>query len=150
MVRDRDTKLRIYPGLAPMVIVPLVFLARDGAGGAGVSVAFVGAFVGSIPWLALEGLQSSQSWRASDVFRAAPVHGPGAIAHGARRAVLFMITLPVVGLLIGGALLLHARPQDLILLVPGLMAIPVFALLGGLGADAVPFSRPPEDARGIE
>ena len=55
LVRDRDVKLRVYPGLAPMLVMPIIFLVQDrgqrGEGGFG--VAFAGVFLGLIPVLGL-------------------------------------------------------------------------------------------------
>src|SRR6201999_1791078 len=45
VVRDRDLKLRLYPGLAPFLIMPLVFVfGKEPFDGFG--VAFTGAYLG--------------------------------------------------------------------------------------------------------
>ena len=71
LVRDRDVKLRIFPGIAPMLVLPLMLLlpTRHHSDMGGFPVAMCGAYVGLVPMLALVMLQFSQQWQASDVFR---------------------------------------------------------------------------------
>ena len=50
LVRDRDVKLRVYPSLAPVLIMPIMMMLpvsnREGAGlDLGFGLAFAGAFV---------------------------------------------------------------------------------------------------------
>ena len=151
LVRDRDVKLRVYPGLAPMLVMPVVFLVQDrGRGGSGgFGVAFAGVFLGLIPVMGLTLVQYSQQWQAADLFRAAPIVGPAPLCHGARQAVLCLLTLPV--LLIFGliAWALRGHSSDLALLLPGVIALPVFALIPNLGGKGVPFSLPGEEAKSV-
>src|SRR5262249_55906882 len=103
LFRDRDMKLRVYPALAPMLVMPIIFSVRKvggGADGMGFGMAFSGAFLGLIPMLGMDLLQYSQQWRAAEVFRAAPMPGPAALSHGARRAVLFFTLVPLLILLL--------------------------------------------------
>jgi hypothetical protein len=96
LFRDRDVKLRVYPGLAPMLVWPVIMLVQvHGAsqqggfsGFSGYGIAFSGIFIGIIPLLALDLLRYSQHWQAADLFLVAPIRGPGPLCHGARRAVL--------------------------------------------------------------
>ena len=149
LVRDRDTKLRIYPGLAPMLAMPFIFLVRDFSGGAagGFGVAFAGGYLGLIPLLGLGLLQYSQQWQASDLFRAAPLSGPAPLCHGARRAVLCLLTLPV--LVLFGLIAWAVQPDSstLALLLPGVIALPVYAMIPCLGGKGVPLSIPTEEAK---
>jgi hypothetical protein len=150
LVRDRDVKLRLYPGLAPMLVIPVMMLLPgrgpgDGLGGFG--VAFCGGYLGLVPLLAMNLLQYSQQWQAADIFRVAPMTGPAPLCHGARRAVLVCLTLPlvvVVGLIAAG---LSRDLTRLLLLLPGVLALPVYALIPCLGGRAVPLSLPPEEAK---
>ncbi|MFO1094858.1 MAG: hypothetical protein U0992_16375 [Planctomycetaceae bacterium] len=75
IVRDRDTKLRVYPALGPFLVLPVVFLVREGTSrggpGDGFGLAFSSAYVGVVPLMAVHLLQFSQQWRAADIFRAA-------------------------------------------------------------------------------
>ena len=96
-LRDRDVKLRIYPSLAPMLAMPLIFLFQErGQDGPSLGVAFAGAYLGLIPLLGLNLLQYSQHWKAADIFRAAPMPGPARLCDGARQAVLCWLTVPVL------------------------------------------------------
>lgn len=154
LLRDRDVKLRVYPGMAPMLVMPFIFLlgGRGGSGGGGFSdrgfaVAFTGAYLGVIPMLGTSLLQYSQQWQAADLFRAVPIRGPDRISAGVRRAVFCCMTLP--GLLLFGALVLAFRRNisDLALLLPGIIALPVQGLIANLRGKAVPLSLPPEEAK---
>jgi hypothetical protein len=87
LVRDRDVKLRVYPGLAPVLILPVIFLLRNSHREAATfpGVPFAGAYLGMVPLLGMQLLQFSQQWQAAEVFRAAPLAGPVALADGAGR-----------------------------------------------------------------
>ena len=80
LVRDRDVKLRVYPGIAPVLIIPFVFLLQDqrhpGSADPGFGVPFSGLYLGLVPLMGLQMLQYSQQWQAADIFRAAPLAGP--------------------------------------------------------------------------
>jgi hypothetical protein len=155
LVRDRDVKLRVYPGLAPVLVFPIVMLVQnrnpgqpgDSTGFAGFGVAFTGIFMGMIPLLALDLVRYSQQWQAADLFRVAPINGPGSLCDGARRAVLCILTLPLVGALALLVSLLGRGNANLPLLLPGLVALPVYALFACVGGVAVPLSEPSEGAK---
>jgi len=85
-------------GVLPMLGVPIAFMVQDHAkhGRGDFGVAFAGVFLGLIPVLGLTLVQYSQQWQAADLFRAAPIAGPAPLCHGARRAVLCLLTLPVL------------------------------------------------------
>lgn len=151
LVRDRDVKLRFYPGVAPMIVLPVFMLFPGhgkGAGGLGeFSTTFVTSFLALTPLLTMNILQYSQQWAASDILRAAPLTGPAKICAGARLAVLVLVVVPMVILY---SLLLYAVAPDIsrmLLLLPGLISMPVLALLPNLGGRAVPLSHPPEEAK---
>ena len=152
LTRDRDVKLRVYPALAPMLVLPVLSLAQQFRGGGGAAVAgfssaMTGGFLGAIPMLAIDLLKYSQQWRASDVFRAAPLPGPGSLCHGVRRAVLLFLVAPMVA---GVALLVwlpHRSADALLMLLPGTILMPVFAVLANAGGRAVPLSLPSDEAK---
>jgi len=150
LLRDRDTKLRVYPSLASMLVMPVIVLLQDrarGGGTGGFAIAFAGTFMGIIPVLGLTLVQYSQHWQAADLFRAAPITGPAPLCHGARRAVLCLLTLPV--LLAMGLLMwcMRSHVSNLALLLPGVVALPVFALVPNLRGKGVPLSMPTEEAK---
>lgn len=152
LARDRDVKLRLYPALAPYLAIPLIFMFRgfgsDTSGLNGFGIAFTAAYMGMIPMLGLSLLQYSQQWQASDIFRTAPIAGPASLCHGARRAVLCLLALPMAGilLLLVGLLSRHQISQ-LLLLLPGIVSLPVFALIPCLAGRCVPLSLPVESAK---
>jgi hypothetical protein len=149
LVRDREVKLRIYPSLAPMLVMPIIILLQDRGrgGGSGFGVAFAGGYLGLVPMLGLDLLQYSQQWQAADLFRIAPLPGPARLCHGARRAVLFLLALPTLLFFATIASIMRSGSSYLPLLLPGLIALPLYAMIPCLRGKAVPFSLPTEDAK---
>lgn len=158
LARDRDVKLRFYPGMAPMLVLPILMLfpgrGQEARTLGEFSTSFVTSFLAMTPMMTMNILQYSQQWTASDIFRLAPLSGPAKICAGARLAVLVLVVMPMV---IVYALLLYVISPEasrMLLLLPGLISLPVFALLPNLRGRAVPLSQPPEEAkstaRGIE
>ncbi len=149
LLRDRDLKLRMYPGLAPMLILPIIFLVQDtrGAGSSHFTIAFAGGFLGLVPLMALTLLQYSQQWQAADIFRVAPITGPAQICNGARRAVLLFLTFPLVVLVALIAWVIRHDLTTMLMFIPGLIALPVYAITPQLGGKAMPLSQPTEEAK---
>jgi len=151
MLRDRDVKLRLYPGLAPMLIFPFIVIFQGrGQGGGGMGdfgVGLAGAYLGLVPLLGMGILQYSQQWQATDVFRSAPITGPAQVCHGARRAVLFFLTFPLLLVFAALAYFLGRDWSQLELLLPGIIVLPVYALVPSCLDGAVPLSKPTEAAK---
>jgi hypothetical protein len=143
LFRDRDVKLRVYPGIAPILVIPVVFLFRrshgDAAGFPGIP--FAGVYLGMVPLFGLQLLQYSQQWQAADVFRVAPLCGPVAVCDGARRAVLCFLTVPMLLLTVLIVWLMRSNVTELLLLLPGVIALPVFSLVPTIGGQGVPLSQ---------
>ncbi len=149
LLRDRDVKLRVYPGLAPMLVIPFIFLLQDGgrSGSNGFGVAFTGVYLGLIPMMGLNLMQYSQQWPAADLFRIAPIAGPAQICNGARWAVLIFLTLPLLVVIGLAAWFLRGQNLHAELVLPGLIALPIYALIPCVGGKAVPLSLPTEEAK---
>jgi ABC-2 type transport system permease protein len=151
LLRDRDVKLRVYPGIAPMLVLPVVFLMGGTRGGPGSGNEFglvmAGAYLGIVPILGVSMLQYSQQWQAADLFRATPLAGPGPLCHGARRAVLFFLALPVVAIAMVLMTLISGSPAPLLMLIPGLLLMPVCSMIPCLSGGGVPLSLPTEEAK---
>lgn len=152
LVRDRDVKLRVYPAVAPFMAMPLIFLlgpARHGPHHTdSFGVAFSGCYLCLVPMMAIGMLHYSQQWQASDIFRTAPLGSPAPLCHGARRAVLTLIGVPLIAIY---AVLIGAIDRDLsqlMLLLPGIIAMPVFAMAPSLDGSGVPLVSPTEEAKG--
>ncbi len=150
LVRDREVKLRVYPGLAPFLVLPAVFLVgwqRGMADNHTFGLALSCGYLSLVPMMAASFVAYSQNWQASDLFRVAPLAEPGRLCHGARRAVLFCLTLPLMAAFGVIAWIVAGTSSQLLLLLPGLIALPVFALVPSLDGKAVPFSRPGDEAK---
>jgi ABC-2 type transport system permease protein len=158
LFRDRDTKLRLYPGVAPMMVMPIMLLftsssfkstgdpASAVSGFSGFTVALSAVYMCILPLTALNLLKFSQQWRAAEVFVAAPIAGPGPILQGARVAVMLFLGLPLVLALV--AYVVFTRHFDYLWLVlAGLIAMPVYAMIPGIMENATPLSNPIEEAK---
>jgi len=151
LIRDRDVKLRLYPSLAPTLILPFVFLMQDhhrhGGYSNGFGICLAGVFLSMVPLTGLQILQYSQQWQAADIFHAAPLAGPARLIHGARRAVMLFIAFPMILLMGPVVWLLSGTLYNLILMLPGIIAMPVFALVPSIGGRGMPLSMPAEAAK---
>lgn len=148
LFRDRDMKLRLYPGLAPVLVMPMVFLIQGvSRNDEGWGIALGGGYLGLLPMMAMNLLQFSQHWQAADLYRLAPVEGPGPFIQGATRAVVFLLALPAVALILLGICLMPGGLAKAAMLFPGLIAMPVFALIPGAIEKTVPLSKPTEEAK---
>lgn len=152
MLRDRDVKLRLYPAIAPLLIMPVVMFTTSRGdkefGFEAAIVAFIGAFVGMLPATAMSILRYSQQWQASDVFRAAPMNGPAPISQGARWAVIVVLAVPLSFIFAIILVLMQKDVSQLALLIPGFIAMPVLAIAVALDNGCVPLSMPTEEAKG--
>jgi ABC-2 type transport system permease protein len=146
LFRDRETKLRIYPGLAPMMIMPAIFLIRSGMS-RNYAIAFSGTYLGIVPLVGISLLRYSQQWQAADLFRIAPMSGPGAISHGTRRAAIVFLALPALIVFAIIAWFAQRDFEHMLLLLPGIIALPVYAMIPCLNGKGVPFSFPGEEAK---
>ncbi len=160
MFRDRDTKLRLYPGVAPMMIMPIMLLignqgiskgpmdstVSDSLGG--FFSAMSATYVCLVPLSALNLLKFSQQYRASDVFIAAPLPGPAPLMQGARVAVVFFLTLPMMVAL--SIFFVATRGiSSLGMVLSGLFALPIYAMIPGAFENAAPLSNPIEEAKSL-
>lgn len=143
MVRDRETKMRLYPGLAPMGAYMLVMMFTGGGKSTGSwPVAFASAYLGFLPIIAMDLLRMSEHWRASDVFRSAPLEHWKPLFHGARKAVTSFIILPGCVLVLCIGLWMAGTPGKLVLMLPNMMLLPLWCMVPGTMGMWVPLSAP--------
>jgi hypothetical protein len=62
--------------------------------------------------------------------------------------VLSLITFPAMAVYVGLALVLTRQPAELVMIIPALLTLPVFAMIPCLRGDAVPFARAIETYKG--
>jgi ABC-2 type transport system permease protein len=147
LFRDRDVKLRVFPGLAPMLIIPLIFLIQDERTSKTFGLAFSGGFLSTLPLIALDLIQYSQQWQASEIFRVAPMAGPAELCRGARRAVLWLLAAPLIAIIATVTWCVERNAAHLLLFVPGIILMPVVAMIPALLHRGVPFSLPNEESK---
>ncbi len=140
--RDREIMMRLWPGVAVIVLLPpLSLIGRE----PDVSQFLVLASLGlsMTPPVALEILESSAHWGAAEVFRIAPLPDAMPLFHGVRKAVLGGIVLPVAALLAGiGLLATRGDWRVLPALLPALLLAPPASLLPAALRTYVPLSQP--------
>ena len=65
LIRDRDVKLRIYPAIAPMLALPILFLVqqhgRHGDDAGGFTIGFAASYLSVVPMMVLNLLQYSRN-----------------------------------------------------------------------------------------
>jgi hypothetical protein len=148
MFRDRDVKLRLYPGLVPICVMPVVMLANGlRSGDSTFMILLAGSYIPLIPMCALSLLRYSQHWQAADVFLITPTPGPGGIMIGARKAVEIFLTLPALLFMLAASLWIGGGLSQFTLLLPGILALPVYTRIGSLSSHSLPLSLPCEEAK---
>jgi hypothetical protein len=143
MRRDRDIKLRLYPSLTVFLLVPLMSLLDQKSLGSAFVPLFTFWMLGIMPYQAMQTLQMSQHYLAADIFAIAPLASAAPVFHGVRKATIFYLLLPALG--VAGIVIGYLAPggsQGLQLALPGMIAIPVISLFPGLKEDYLPLSRP--------
>ncbi|MDZ4402687.1 hypothetical protein [Prosthecobacter sp.] len=153
LVRDREIKLRLYPGVAPMLIMPLIMLfPAGGRGAAGAQAAmmmqgFATCFLGMVSLQAMMFLGCSEHWRAAAFFRTAPLPHWTPLFHGSRKAVLFWLSFPV--LIVQTAILcgIQRSLAPLALSLPAVLFLPAFSLVSGILGQWLPLSKPSEEVK---
>lgn len=153
MVRDREVKLRLYPGVAPMLIMPLVMLFTTGGRGSGGGQAammvqsFATCFLGMVPLQAMLFLGCSEHWRASGFFHTAPLPHWTPLFYGARKAVLACLTFPVLLLQTVLVCSIQRSLAPLALSLPAVPFLLAFSLITGLMGQWMPLSKPSEEVK---
>lgn len=152
MVRDREVKLRLYPGVAPMLIMPWIMLFTGGSGRAGSEAAimiqgFATCFLGMVPLQAMFFLGCSEHWRASGFYYSAPLPHWTPLFYGARKAVLACLTFPV--LLLQTVLVCGVQRSlvPLALTLPSVPFLLTVSLITGLMGQWMPLSKPSEETK---
>jgi len=138
--------------MAQIFAMPLImFLPGHHSEGAGkFEIAFAGVYLGLIPMTVVDLMRFSDHWQAADVYRAGPLPGPALLCHGARRAILVLIALP---LMVGGAALAWGLTRDVTrlgMLLPAILVMPLYALLPCRGGRSVPLSAPVDGSKPME
>jgi ABC-2 type transport system permease protein len=145
LTRSRDVKFRLLSALSPIFAIPLLLLMPS-HGQAFLTqfwIAIMGIYLGVYAFLAVHIIEVSSDWRAAGIFLRVPVAGPGELCIGARRAILAICVPPVVVLYFGIVWLLGRDLFATMLLVPGLIAVPLYAYLPNLRGRGVPFVSAP-------
>jgi ABC-2 type transport system permease protein len=142
MFRDREMKLRLYPGIAPLLVMPFIMLLTSSSGDRAERFSwlqsFMACYMGIIPLQAMLLLQRSEHWRATALFHIAPLPHWAPLFHGTRKAVLAMLTLPMLVLQSVVMAVIQQSWVPLVMMLPALFFLPAFsltpALMGKLAA----------------
>lgn len=150
--RDRETKLKLYPGLAPMLIMPVIMMIGPGTrqssnGPSLVMACFALGYLGIIPLQAMLLLHRTEHWRAAEMFRYAPVPHWTPLFHGSRKAVLWWLSFPVT-LIVGGIMCAILRsPAPMLIAAAALVMLPVYSMVPGVVKTWIPLSQPNQEQR---
>lgn len=148
MLRDRDVKLRLYPGIAPMMVMPAIFLINGARGRADdFMILMAGSYLPLLPMMAMGLLRFSQDWQATDIFHATPIPGPGHLIIGARKAVACLLVLPAALILVAVCWWITGSFKSLESILPGLLAMPIYSRILACKAEHLPLSIPGEEAK---
>jgi len=143
--RDREVKLRLYPALASLLIVPLMALVNPSEGFRLMTPLLTAGLLSTLPSTALAQLRMSSHHLAADLFAAAPLRSPAPLFQGARKATIWYLLCPaivVAAMLL--AFLIPGSRRGMLLALPPLLAIPTMSLVPGVFEEYRPLSRPPE------
>lgn len=149
LVRDRETKLKVYPAMAPMLVIPVAMgFGRHSAdaGGHEYACVFPLVFAAMQPLGLMALLSRSEQWRASDLFRLAPVRHWTPLFHGARKAVLTCFAIPGLAAVVLVLGLLRGSAVPLFVAVPMLWIMIVSSHVPALFRAWLPLSQPNSDA----
>jgi hypothetical protein len=146
--RARAVKLRVYPALGQFLVYPIImFISLSGTGTAFLepfALAVGASFLAMIPAMTLDTLRYADDFQAAEIFHCAALARPAAVFHGTRKAVIALLCTPgVVMILVLGAFWLKNR-ASLLLLLPGLIALPLLSLFPAVNRSYLPFSKPAE------
>ena len=151
MFRDREMKLRLYPGIAPLLVMPFIMMLTSGGSRYAANVswlqAFAACYMGIIPLQSMLLLQRSEHWRATALFYSAPLAHWAPLFHGTRKAVLALLTLPMLVLQSVIMAILQKSMLPIVMILPALFFLPVFSLTPALMGAWLPLSKPPEEQR---
>jgi ABC-2 type transport system permease protein len=150
--RDRETKLKLYPTLAPLVVMPLVVGLRPGrrddAGPAPFLAVFALSYAAIVPIQALLLLRRSEHWRAADTFRTAPLPHWAPLFHGARKAVVCWLAVPALLLVAAVLAALHGTWTPFAVVMPASLTVLVASYAPALGGAWLPLAEPSSDQHG--
>ncbi|RBP46154.1 hypothetical protein DES53_102540 [Roseimicrobium gellanilyticum] len=151
MFRDREMKLRLYPGIAPLLVMPFIMVLTSSSGDRTERFswlqAFMACYMGIIPLQAMLLLQRSEHWRATALFHIAPLSHWAPLFHGTRKAVLALLTLPMLVLQSAVMAVIQKSPVPLVMMLPALFFLPTFSLTPALMGTWLPLAKPPEEQR---
>ncbi len=150
LLRDRETKMKIYPGLAPLLVMPVVLIGID----QGISESFVFldyvmlTYLVIIPIQPLVFLRHTEHYRAAELFRITPLPHWAPLYHGMRKATLVWLGVPSTVVLVAIMLAIRGRVELLLAAVPVVAMMPVYSLVPGYvrARDGwLPLSKAPAD-----
>ena len=151
LVRDRETKLKIFPALVPLVVMPVVVALgpgrRSDRGPSAMLDTMVFAYVAIVPIQALIMLRRSEHWRAADLFRVAPIGHWTPLFHGARKAVVWWIAVPcllAIAVLLGA---LRGTWSPFAMVLPALVMASLSSYVPGVIGEWLPLAQPNSDQR---
>lgn len=138
--RERALKVRLAAALSSFAVFPILMILQEtGRSAFSTALVWLSALV---PLNVLDVLRTSSTPDSAELFLFAPIRDPTVLLHGARKAALAFIVLPLVVYSFSiAAWASREEPQRLWLALPVLFLIPPISMFPGLRGDYVPLSQ---------
>lgn len=142
LVRDRETKVKVLPSIAPLVFMPLLLCTGSmGRMASGMALFAIG-YLAIVPLQPMALLQRSEQWRATDLLRAAPLPHWAPLFHGARKAVMLWLVMPSAVLVVGLLWLLTKDEKVVRLGAVFAATLPLYSMVPAMFSAWLPLSLP--------
>lgn len=151
LVRDRETKLKVWPSLAPAIVIPIAMALLPNRRASAEADVFAAAmpltFAAMMPMGVMTLLQRSEQHAAAELFRRAPLAHWAPLFHGARKAVVVWIAAPCLLAAVTVLALIRGSVAPVAMAAPMVFLLLPASTLPGLFRPWLPLSLPNGDVR---
>lgn len=140
--RDRSLKVRLAAGLAYFLVLPFLFVLDHKMQRMPNLPFFLVWMCSIIPLSALEFLRVSAVPDSAELFLFSPIADPSALLHGARKAALTFVVIPLLlYMLVVAVCVSHSDLSALWVALPPLVLVHPMSMVPGWRGDYIPFSQ---------
>jgi len=142
--RDREIRLRVYTSLSMFAVFVVLSILDAQRQRTTFMPMVMLAFSGTAVLTAIEALESSSQFAASEIFAAAPLESAAPLYHGVRKACMLFVQAPLV---LASLVLILVLPigklGSVTIVAPILVLLPTLSLVPGAIGPYLPLSQPP-------